>query len=263
MIDAVFSVVEPTPGRYQAHADATWFQGRGAYGGLPAAWLVAAGQHVLGRPHRRVRTLAVHLAAPIPDRPVAIHVAVVREGTHISQLRGEIRDGDAVLATMLGTWGAARDSVSPRPGPAPPPMPDPHSLPRMPALPDLPAFARHHIDYRFVHGGLPGTGRPPRLGGWARFAAGASPSDPMLAALSDVWPPAILPALDKLRPAATVDLTLHFHEAPLDTATPHDFYAYDARITQVCDGYAEEQAHLWDAAGRRLLSIRQSIVVFG
>lgn len=263
MLDTVLPLSPQPSGAFLAHAGPDWFQGRGLYGGLPAAWLAQAGEGAVSRPGRRLRSLTVHLAAPVPDRPVSVHAEKVREGTHISQVIGRVTDDRAVLATMVGTWGRPRSGTPDAAGPAMPAMPRPDDLPRTPSLPMLPAFARHHVDYRFVHGAVPGRGADAHIAGWARFDPYPSPTPAMLVALADVWPPAILPALDRFRPAATVDLSLQLHAPLRPDARPEDFYAYEARISEVHEGYAEERASLWDLHGRRLMSMRQTLVVFG
>ncbi len=264
MIDDVLVLTPHGPGRWQAQADASWFQGRGLYGGLPAAWLAEAGAQAVADPARRLRSLTVHLAAPVPDTPVSVLAEVVRAGANVSQVTGRLLDdADRVLATMVATYGLARTGSPAVGAPEAPALAPPETLPRLPALPGLPTFAREHIDYRYVLGAPPGSSAAPRLGGWARFAEGATPTTAMLVALSDVWPPAILPALDRMRGCATVDLSLNLHEPFADDASPHDAYAYVAEIPQATEGYAEERASLWDRHGRRLLSIRQTVVVFG
>lgn len=263
MFDDVLPIVPQDDGSFRAQADESWLQGRGVYGGLPAAWLAQAGAAAVGRPGRRLRTLTVHLAAPVPPRAVTARAREVRKGAHVSQVTGELVDGEDVLATMVATFGSDRPGLPDHSGPACPALPPPEGSPRMPSLPLLPAFARHHIDYRYAIGGMPYTASPAHLGGWARFDGGATPGVAMLVALSDVWPPALLPALDGPRGAATVDLTLHLHAPLADDASRDDLYAYEARITQATGGYAEERAHLWDKHGRCLMSVRQALVVFG
>lgn len=264
MFDTVRALTPDGPGRFLASADDSWFQGRGQYGGLTAAWLVEAATTVVCDPTRRLRSVTAHLTAPVPAGPVAIEATVLRAGAHVSHVQAILRAPDGgVCAAALATFGHARDGTD-LPGPQAPDLPPPHALPALPDSPVLPAFARQHVAYHYGLGAPPWTGAPrARLGGWARFRRGATPDATMLVALSDVWPPAILPVLDRIRPAATVDLSVQLHGLPGPRASRDDLYAYDADIVASAEGYAEERATLWDAEGRLLLSVRQTIVVFG
>lgn len=261
MFDHARTVTRVDTQTFTAQADETWMQGRGQFGGLVSAWLVGAFDQAVGDPTRTPRTFTAHLAAPVPPGPVQLHVEVVRAGKYVTQLRGELRSDDQVCVTALGTWARDRaegPEISPPPAPQLPPY---HTLPELPPSRLLPVFTQH-VDYRFGFRGVPYSGaQEATLGGWARFRQGAEPDAAMLAGLLDVWPPAVLVTLDRPRPAATVDLTLHFLQPFRPQAQRDDLYGMRLHSAWGHAGYMEEHGDLWDASGRILARMRQWRVV--
>jgi acyl-CoA thioesterase len=249
------------PGRWQADADPSWYQGRGVYGGLTTAWLAQA-LATLPRAGRAPRTLTVHCCAPIVAGPVDVHAQVDREGASVTHTSARLVQGGHTVATALATFAGPRKAdATTRPPRQPPAVPPPTAAFAMPRDGALPAFTQH-IDYRFTHGAPPYSGATdPHFGGWGRFVGDVVPDFGMIAALADIWPPVELSALRAPRPAATVDLTLRFASLPDPDTAPDAWYLYEVRAGAAADGYAEESAWLWGPDGRLIARMEQLVAL--
>jgi acyl-CoA thioesterase len=250
------------PGRWEATADPSWYQGRGVYGGLTTAWLGQA-LATLPRAGRAPRTLTIHCCAPVVAGPVEIYAQLDREGASVTHTSGRLVQGGNTVATALATFAGPRKAPeaptrAPRSAPAVPP---PDAAFPLPKGPPMPAFT-DHVDYRFTHGAPPYTGAvDPLLGGWGRFVGDVVPDFGMIAALADIWPPAELSAMRAPRPAATVDMTLRFAALPEPGTAPDAWYLYEVQAGAAGEGYAEESAWLWGPDGRLLVRVDQLVAL--
>jgi acyl-CoA thioesterase len=262
---------ELTPAQvsYEGHFDKAWYQGRGAYGGVVAAVAMRAMQRLC--PHRPPRTFTMHFTSPALEGPGAASAQVVSEGGKVTHLSAQVKLGSqttaeqgeegALVAFASATFAQARESELHYAPADAPQAPHYSSIPEVPfeLMPPTLAFTRF-VSYRFALG-QPPLSRAPKavVGGWCDFK-GEPPLDfPLLAALLDVWPPAIFSTMSRFTRAASVDLTYHFFVQELSTLKRP--FLYHGEVLSMVDGYAEERNVLWDAEGTLIASARQLIAV--
>lgn len=256
------AVTRRAPGRYAATLDESWYQGRGAYGGLVAALLGRALEAEVGT-DRAARTLSVGFCAPATAGAVEVEVRIERAGRNVTQATARMARGDATIATAIATFARSRASETDWNAAPMPPMPPPDEVPDGPEALYIPAFCRH-LELRQALGPAPFTGgADARVGGYCRFATPTAPDLATVAGLVDAWPPAVLGLRPAWSPAASVDMTITLL-APLPLGpVDHAWYAFDARCGRAADGYADETATLWTSDGRPIARVQQLIAIFG
>jgi len=235
-----------------------WFQGRGVYGGVLAALSVYAMQQL--EPDRPPRTLTLHCPNPAPVGRGRVQASLVSRGGRVSHLRAELWSGETPIGVATATFALPRKSGLSQAAEAPPDVPAPEAVPEVPqGLPIVPIFTEQ-LSYRYCVGGLPYSGaEEPVTGGWCDFRAGFEVDYPMIAALLDIWPPAMFASLKGPLPAASVDFSYHFLATEL-SALERPFL-YRGEVLSIVDGYAEERDTLWDAQGRPVAVARQLIAL--
>ena len=252
------------PQVFHATLDESWYQGRGAFGGLLNAWLLQAMEAQVDD-DRVLRSLSVSFVAPLTAGQARVEAEVVRSGRYVTQLTGRVRGPDGTLATTaLATFCAKRPK-----GPVletiaadAPDVPPLDEVTWLPPIPGLPQFTQH-VDFAFTDGRLPFTGGDlPRVTGWTRFKGSCTVDLPLVVALADIFPPAVVQVVEGLMPAATVDLSIHILDPEaLAEAGPDSAWIQQKHGTFAADGYAEEVAGLWTASGRLVARMRQWQVV--
>ncbi|MFZ9888625.1 MAG: acyl-CoA thioesterase, partial [Myxococcota bacterium] len=202
------AVTRPTLLEHRGHAavttfqvDASWFQGKGAYGGVLAAALLSSMGVVVDDPRRLPRGLHVHFCAPVPAGVHEVEVRLERAGALVCHTSARAFAKGEVIGVATATFGAARASaLTFRAGPGP----------RVPALEDtpvldtpaMPAFCQH-FEYRPCLGHLPWSGSPEAwFGGWIRPRVPSPLDAGLVVGLLDAFPPAVLARADGPRPAA-------------------------------------------------------------
>ena len=139
-----------------------------------------------------------------------------------------------------------------------PDLPPPDECQVLRRITDPPLTLIDRIEYRVAE--LPGwvTQTPPSgnpvYQGWLRFADGREPDLLSLPLFVDCIAPAAMELY--IRRMTTVELTvqLRAHPAP-------GWLAYRTQTRYLADGYFEEDAELWDSAGRLVAQSRQLAVV--
>ena len=248
-------------GRYSAVIDPTWWIIRGPNGGYLAAIVVRAILAEVAGTGQRLRSLTLHyLRAPVAG-PCTVEVAVERRGRTLTSCSVRVTQEDRLV--ILGLAATAED----RPGPAfsdlplpavePPADPTP-PLPTAPGAPDIPMRAHYEMQPRLGPAQLRGDIRDEALtGGWLRLADPEPVDDAVVAALADAWTPAVFTRIAEPLGVPTVDLTIHFRDAP--PARP-DWTFVRFRSRHASDGYVEEDGELWSSDGRLLAQCRQLAV---
>ena len=221
-------------------------------------------------------TRAVGAVLPFPD-PLVVSAFYLRPGTPgPAEIRTEViqagrttgfgqaslyRDGKQVIrATAAFTdlaAAAARDSRS-YAGSKPPQLPPPDRCQVLQRVIVPPLTLVDRIDYRVT--ALPGwvTRTPPSgnplYEGWMRFADGREPDLLSLPMFVDAVAPAALEL--GLRRMTTVELTVHLRARPAP-----GWLAFRTLTRYLAGGYFEEDAELWDSAGRLVAQSRQLALV--
>jgi acyl-CoA thioesterase len=257
-----------SPHRHTLVIDETWLQGKGAYGGVVSAALARVAMGMVD-PRRTLRTITVSFCAPARPGVVTIDAHIVREGARISTIQVTMLADDAVVATALCTCAAPRHLTDELRAAAAintavmPTVPSPHDVDALPVdVPMMPTFTRQ-LEWRFCFGDVPGGGGEAKVGAWLRFReAGLDVIDaPVVVALLDVLPPALLSALPMMVPAASVEWSVQLL-SPLPRPLRADDHLLVTAVTRVAtDGYAEELDELWTHDGVLLGIARQTYAI--
>lgn len=247
-------------GRYTATIDPGWWIERGPNGGYLAAIVLRAVLAEAADDARRPRSMTLHYLRPPTEGPCEVEVVVERAGRGLSTLSARLRQEgrDCVLALVaLGVD---------RPGPAlhdhaAPEVPSPEALPPRPdgqvVGPDIPF--RHRFELRPAIGAVPFEGAADALtGGWIRTADDDPVDDVLLAAITDSWPPAVFAKLELPIGVPTIELTIHFRNAP---SREPGWCLVRFRTLEASEGYLEETGEVWSEDGRLLAESRQLAVL--
>ena len=234
-----------------------WRQGRGAYGGLTIAAAVRAIEQRIADPRRTVRSVTAEIPAPTLAGDVSIDVEILRSGSSVSVARAALRQHGEVTTHAVAVVGAAREHADPMTWCelAPPAAPPWTSVEPLAGFPG-PEFAQH-FEWRVV-AGAPFTGGAPETVGWVRaLAPGAARDAAYLAAMIDVWYPAVLVRAPAMRPMGTIAFTLEVVALPVGDAP----LLYRGRVEVARDGYFLERRELWSEDGRLLAINHQTFAV--
>lgn len=245
--------------------ESDWFQGPGAFGGVIAGAVVRAVEDVVDSENHDVRSLNLEFLAPVDERPARMKTDVVRRGSSVVNVEARIEQRGEVAATATATLCRRRESSIEVDCAEAPEVPAPDELEPAPDNPLFPSFAQHY-EHRFAVGSVPFTGSDKAaVGGWGRLKEADEPADAAhIAALLDIWPPAVLSTVSEPMGAATISWQIVFDRPlPVTDAGPEDFYLVAAETQRASAGYAEEEARLFDRRGRRLARALQLVTVFG
>lgn len=241
--------------RYQLDVEASWRQGRGAFGGLVIGALIRAIEQHAGDPARQLRSVTAELPGPVEPGTAEISVETLRAGKNVSTARAALAQHGETRAHAVAILAAARPSAQTIAWndlvmPSAPPWQD------VPVVPNggWPEFAQH-FEYRVLEG-IPASGGPARALGYVRPRDAGSARDAVyIAAMADAWWPAALVRFTAMRPIATIAYTLDIVAgvAGLDPDAP---LLYRATVPVCSEGYFLETRELWGADGR-LVAINQ------
>lgn len=250
-------------GAFEGVIGDTWWTPRGPLGGYVMAIVLRGLQLAVGDDERQPRSFTMHFLRPPKAGPVVVRPAVERAGRSLTSASARLeQDGELLglaLAAFSGPW----------PGPlltdeaiAAPEVPPPAGRIAPPPLPgsDAPSFlGQLSMQPRF--GAPPFTGaKHGEVGGWLGLRE-ERPLDALaVALLADAWFPAPWPRLQRLAPAPTIDLTVHFR-VPLPL--PDGLLLARFRSRLVRDGFFEEDGELWAADGTLVAQSRQLGLLIG
>lgn len=247
-------------GLYDATIDRGWWIERGPNGGYLAAIVLRAVLAEAGSDERRPRSMTLHYLRPPTEGPCEVEVIVERAGRGLSTVSARLRQAgrDCVLALVaLGVDrpGPSLHDHGPPDAPAAADVPPPSD--RTTVGPDIPF--RHRFELRPTLGTLPFQPGPEALtGGWIRAADDDAVDEVLLAALTDSWPPAVFSKLELPVGVPTVELTIHFRNAP---PRAPGWCLVRFRTREASEGYLEESGEVWSVDGRLLAESRQLAVL--
>jgi hypothetical protein len=227
------------------------------HGGYLAALMGNAVLHASGQPD--LFTITTHYLRKAAVGPITVEVTEVGGSRRFTTLRAVARqDGQVVLAAMASVGDrSAIDGPDWTDAPAPtldeevlsPPAGDP-SLPFT-----APAVAERvglRLDVTTTGFAVGRTGDHARVRG-VLTPTGTEPADQLLALVAcDATPPAVWTALGAGGWVPTVELTAHVRARPIDGPL-----TVDVLTSHVADGFLEEDARVFDAAGRLVVQSRQ------
>jgi acyl-CoA thioesterase len=237
-----------------------WLQGRSAFGGLQAAFGVAAMRQVLPQP-LPLRTLQVTFVAPLPPGPVRAQAQLLRVGKSASQVEAALWRDAGRVAVMVGVFGAPRPSRVAH-SPARPHVAGDEAVLFRYREGVTPAFTQHFAA-RWLVGGLPFSGSGTRHSVVELDLLDSGPcSDAHVLALADFIPPVALSMLST--PAAGSSLTWMLELFDSDPGRlPLTHWRVDSEMVAARDGYTSQSNRLWGPEGQLVALSRQSMVVFG
>ncbi|MCA9706362.1 MAG: thioesterase family protein [Myxococcales bacterium] len=250
------------PGAWVGTVSPEWMQGRGSFGGIPAAVGLRAIQAACAD-GRRPRSIHVAFLGPLTNAPARVTAQVLRRGRFVTHARAEILQGGELRTQVIATLGDDRASglvVEPPLGPERPP---PESLAALPHIEGVtPSFVRF-LDMRWTDGSMPFSGaEEPGLGGWCRHRTDPGP-DPHAALLGllDAWPSPVVPLLRGPAPASSVSWSTTFYDVP-EAISPDDWWWYGSEAIAAGHGYAGMRATLYGRDRRLVSTVEQLVAVF-
>ena len=89
--------------------DPSWNQGRGIYGGIPAAAMVRQMMRTLNRPECILRSLTVHFCRPIEATDGHVGVQSIRVGKRVAHMTAQVRQSSEVVCHASASFAASRD----------------------------------------------------------------------------------------------------------------------------------------------------------
>lgn len=261
--DVASAIVAHGPGLFTATIPTSWYQGRGAFGGLLAAQVLRAMRAVAADDARVPRSLTVHFCAPVKEGGHRIAVTLERAGASVSHMTARVTQQDGVVAVATCTLAAAR------PGPvtyldveAPSVVPW-REQEALPFNPMMPVFTQHYA-FRFCGGGLPYSGGDrAEVMAWLEPRVPTPLDPPHMVSLLDALPPAVLSRITDMRMGASVDFTVHFLDVSPRPGPMTEPVLLHSRSVQGADGYTEELVRLFSAEGRLLAQCRQLVALTG
>jgi acyl-CoA thioesterase len=243
--------------------DPAWNQGRGIYGGIPAAAMVRQMMRRLNRPECILRSLTVHFCRPMEAAESHIDVQSLRTGKRVAHMTAQVRQSSEIVCHASASFGASRD-VDLRWEEGPMPMVRPaKNLPPIP-LSDVggPVFAQF-FDYRFGGDRFPLSGIDEAiLRTWIRPKEPVAIDTPLAVGMLDAMVPAILCRLTEPRPMASVDFRIQlFADFPVGDVDPESHWLLDAQARAMGDGYCEQTTWLYSPSGQLMGSCQQLIAI--
>lgn len=237
-----------------------WRQGRGAYGGLTIAAVIRAIEAKVADPSRAIRSVTAELPAPALPGSLDVHVDILRSGANLTVARGSLHQGGTVTTHAVAILAAKRDADLAWNDLPPPNAAPPATLAAVPASALQPEFCAN-FEYRLVSGVPFGGQNTSTTVGWVRaLDPGPARDAAYLAAMIDVWWPAIFGRMKAPRPMATIAFTLELVSS-LDGEDPAAPLLHRGTVPLVADGYFQETRELWTASGRLLARNHQTFAI--
>jgi acyl-CoA thioesterase len=189
-----------------------------------------------------------------------ITTEVIRAGRSLVTAAARLTQQGKPMATALAAFSPAwpGETWNDR---AAPEVPAPDTLTEggleRPPLPFL-----DYWDHRFTKGRVVDPTGPAETEGWIRLAEPEPIDGPVVAAMTDAFPPAVFTRSAAPNPVPTVDLTIHFRAGlPMDGLEPDDFVLAQFRTRAVAEGFLEEDGELWTPNGVLLAQSRQLAIM--
>jgi acyl-CoA thioesterase len=251
--------------RFSLDVDHSSFIARGPNGGYIAAVLLRALQERIddlpgGADARPARSLTVHYPAPPGVGPAVIRTEIIRAGRSLVTCAARLEQDDKPMASALAAFSPAwpGEPWSDLSAPSAPPA-DGLSYGRV-VRPPLPFL--DYWEHRFTRGRNVDVNGPAETQGWIRLATSEPIDAPVVAAMTDAFPPATFTRAEAPNPVPTVDLTIHFRVGLATAALEPDSWVLgNFRTRTVADGFLEEDGELWTANGTLLAQSRQLAIM--
>jgi acyl-CoA thioesterase len=239
--------------------DASWYQGRGAFGGIMTALLLREMQAKVADAERIPRSVTVHFCAPATEGAMEVKTEIVRRGSRVSHATARVMRGQDTMTLASASFAKPRSGPSyaraamPKVAPAG----ECRDVPR--GIPGMPAFFEH-VEARFTGDHLPFSGGAvPEVNAWVRLREPEPIDAAVVACLLDILPPAITSTFEAPRAVASVDFNVQLFALP--EIDPTAFCLCSIRSRWAGDGYTEELRDLWSPDGVLLGQCRQFLAL--
>lgn len=244
-----------------------WLQGRTCYGGLVATLAALAMRDVAGRAWPAgvgLRSLHTCFVGPVQPGEVQVDVQLLRQGRHVCHVQAQVRQGDAVAASLLGVYADDRESVLVPRRPTRPAAAEADALPVPPTRPQgAPAFLQH-FDMRWAEGAPPFSG----TSGWTSRIhmrlqpdeARSMPSELQAVLLADLPPTPVTAQLRQPAPNSSVSWALELR--PVADGPADGWWRSDNDSVMVEHGYVNHASRLWAPDGSLAAFGTQVVAVF-
>ena len=241
-----------------------WLQGRSSFGGLQAAFALAAMRQLTGVT-APLRVLQTTFIAPVGGGDVVVTARTLRAGKSVTHVEARLLQGDDTACLVVGIFGAARESAIQVPMAVRDAPNGPDGLRDLPFAKGIAPNFTQHFQCRWAAGGWPYSGTiEPFTRIWLKHkaATGSTLFDAEIAfvALADAVPS---PALSMMKvPKSSSSLTWSL-ELLRDTPPQGDgFWRIDSDIHQARDGYVAQTAIVVAPDNQPVALSRQAVVVF-
>lgn len=243
-----------------ASIDASWGQGRTAFGGLLAAMTCAHGQQQLAEA-RQLRSVAISFSAPLQtDSPFTLQSELISAGRSVSHVQSRAVQAGKICCVVNACYALQRQSGVKVEGECLLVKPSYNAGKALPYIPGIvPAFTQH-IDFRYCEGGLPFSGsKEAAIGGYMKFRQPVTSMDDLaILALVDAWPPAVLPMLRQPAPASSITWQMDFIQPRAELPVEQALF-YRVKIRHAEDGLAHTEAKVY-APGGELIALSRQLV---
>lgn len=238
----------------------SWKQGRTAYGGLSAAFLLMKVRADFSD-LPPLRSAMVNFTGPVADDP-HITTECLRRGRNVTTIYAVAKNGDKTVCTATFSFGAARESSIHVEGPrVETPSPD-DIEPFIPpgAAKFSPGFTQH-FDTRLIEGERPMTGaQRGYIRCWSRHRdETAREGEIALLCIGDVLPPAALSLLTQMGPVSSMTWMLNILREP---DTNDGWYMLESDLTAAREGYSSQVMRIFNRKGELVADAMQSVAIF-
>jgi acyl-CoA thioesterase len=258
--DADTAVAREGENLFRARITDRWNTFAGPNGGYVLATVTRALAKIAPMPHPFAVT--GHFLRPAKPGDAEIHTELIKAGRRHATAQARLSQDDKDVLVVLATFAdlvstRGRDLVLSEPPTLPPPEEAIDPLGTVdPAM--IPPIA-HRMDLRV--GEIPGfaLGKPsgrPEFTAWMRFADGRAPDPLALVYFTDGMVPTVFEIGEVV--SSTVEMTVYVRALPAN-----GWLAMRVRTRLVVGGYHEEDAELWDSAGRLVAQSRQLALLSG
>jgi acyl-CoA thioesterase len=251
--------INPDDGSAAAHIDATWMQGRTAYGGISSAIALAAVQ-ALHPSDAPLRYAQISFVGPVGGD---CHIATRKLRQSKSSLFVDaVVSGEAgVGTTALFAFSPDRESHIDYNALTAPQVAPPEDLLPLPPHPARPSFTGH-FDMRPSTGPRPLLGQPhAEMLTWVRFNEKPS-CHPLIAllAMGDALPPAALHMFRQMGPISSMNWTVNMLTS--DPKTDDGWWLLKSESHFVRNGLSVQDMTIWNRAGEPVVSGSQAVALY-
>jgi acyl-CoA thioesterase len=258
--DDATALVALEKGRYAGATSPAYANMVGPFGGITAATALKAvllHPALLGEPV----ALTVNFCAALADGAFEVTATPVRTNRSTQHWVIDMRQGEGVVLTATAVTATRRDTwgVDDAPMPVVP-------APEWVAAPSLapPVAWLQRYELRFIEGAIPalwdGSGEASRTQLWKRDAPARALDFCSLTALADVYFPRVWLRRATRVPVGTVSMTVYFHAGSRQLADHGSGWVLgQAQAQAFRNGFFDQTAQLWNAAGQMLASTHQVV----